>query len=302
MTLKENDHAAREQSRVALVTGEMFPDLYDDDHLLRDALRARGLAVDAVRWDDAAADWDAYDLAVIRSPWDYPARRDEFVAWAHRVPRLANPADVISWNTDKRYLRDLMAAGVPVTPTEFVDPGGTWARPAAGEWVVKPAISVASQDSGRYALPEQAGLAEAHVARLTAAGRTVMVQPYLAAVDTAGETSVLCTPDAAGELTYSHGIRKGALLTGPDTGRPPEEYVEDIAPRTPTPAEMAVAAQALAAVPGGSERLLYARVDLIPGPDGAPLLVELELTEPSLFFGYAEGSADRLADAVLARI
>ncbi len=302
MTSIPTDHATRERSRVALVTGTMFPELYDDDHLLRDALRARGVTVEAVRWDDPDADWAGYDLAVVRSPWDYPQRHAEFVAWAHRVPRLANPADVIEWNTDKHYLRELAAAGVPVTPTEFVEPGATWTPPAAGEWVVKPTVSGSAQNTGRYALPEQAALAAAHVDRLTAAGRTAMIQPYLAAVDTAGETSVLCTPDADGELTYSHGIRKGALLTGPDTGRAPEDYVEDIAPRVPSPAELAVAAQVLDAVPGGAKRLLYARVDLIPGPDGDPILVELELTEPSLFFRQADGSADRFADAILARL
>jgi hypothetical protein len=280
----------------------MFPDLYDDDHPLRDALRERGIAVDAVRWDDPAADWAAYDLAVLRSPWDYAPRRDEFVAWAHRVPRLVNPADVVAWNTDKHYLRELATAGVPVTPTDFVEPGEAWTPPASGEWVVKPAISAGSQDTGRYALPAQAALASAHVARLTGAGRTAMIQPYLTAVDTVGETSVLCTPDPAGELTYSHGIRKGPLLTGPDTGLDPADYVEDISPRTPSAAELAVAAKALEAIPGGTKRLLYARVDMIPGPDGEPVLVELELTEPSLFFRQARGSAARLADAILTRI
>ena len=280
----------------------MFPDLYDDDHLLRDALRERGVTDEAVRWDDAGADWAAYDLAVIRSPWDYPERHADFVAWAHRVPRLANPADVVEWNTDKHYLRDLVAAGIPVTPTEFVEPGESWTAPPSGEWVVKPTVSGAAQNTGRYAMPGQAALAEAHVVRLTTAGGTAMVQPYLAAVDTAGETSVLCTPDAAGRLTYSHGIRKGALLTGPDTGRSHDEYVEDITPRTPSAAELAVAAKVLETVPGGAERLLYARVDLIPGLDGDPILVELELTEPSLFFAHAPGSAERLADAILGRL
>lgn len=280
----------------------MFPGLFSDDVLLLRALRDRGARADAVRWDDPAADWAGYDLAVIRETWDYPPRRDEFVAWAHRVPRLANPADVIEWNTDKRYLDDLAAAGVPVTPTAYLPPGVRWTPPADGEWVVKPTISVSSQDTGRYALPAQAGLAVAHVARLHAAGRTAMVQPYLAAVDTAGETAVLCTPDATGALAFSHAIRKGPLLTGPDTGADPGEYVEDIRPREPSAAELAVAEAALAAVPGGAERLLYARVDLIPGADGAPLIAELELTEPSLFLGWGAGAAERLAEAVLSRI
>jgi hypothetical protein len=280
----------------------MFPDLWDDDHPLRDALRARGADVDAVRWDDPAADWARYDLAVLRSPWDYPARRDAFVAWAHRVPRLANPADVVEWNTDKRYLSELATAGLPVTPTDFVGPGESWAPPPSGEWVVKPTISVGSRDTGRYLCPDQADLAVAHVQRLGAAGRTAMVQPYLAAVDTAGETSVLFVPDATGALGVSHAIRKGAMLSGPDTGATDRAALELIEARTPTAAEVAAAVAALAVVPGGAGRLLYARVDLIPGPDGAPLLVELELTEPSLFLRYADGAADRLAAAVLARI
>jgi hypothetical protein len=302
MTREPSSPATREQSRVALVTSDMFPDLYEDDFGLRDGLRARGLTVDAVCWDDPAADWARYDLAVIRSSWDYTPRRDQFVAWAHAVPRLANPADIIEWNSDKVYLRELAGAGVAVTPTEFVPPSAMWTPPATGEWVIKPTISVAALHSGRYRFPAQAELAVAHVRRLQTAGRTAMIQPYLAAVDTAGETSVLCTPDAGGELSYSHAVRKGALLTGPDTGAPHDEYTEEIEPRVPSAAELALAATALAAVPGGAKRLLYARVDMIPGPDGAPLLVELELVEPSLFFRHAPGSAERLADAIVARL
>ena len=303
MTRAPSDPAARERSRVALVTSELFPDLWHDDHPLRDALRRRALDVDAVCWDDPDADWASYDLAVIRSPWDYPARRDAFVDWAHRVPRLANPADIIEWNTDKRYLSDLAAAGLLVTPTEFVEPGTPWTPPAAGDWVVKPTISVNSQDTGRYRMPEQRELAAAHVTRLTGAGRTAMVQPYLTAVDTAGETAVLCLPDADGRLTFSHAIRKGPMLTGPDTGEVDATTDrEEITPRTPTPAELSTAASVLAAVPGGADRLLYARVDLIPGPDGEPILVELELTEPSLFLLHAPGSADRLAEAIVSRL
>lgn len=296
------DHATRERSRVALVTCEMLPDLDEDDRLLRTALRDRGVLVDAVRWDDGDADWSAYDLVVLRSPWDYTTRRDAFVAWAHTVPRLANPADVIEWNTDKHYLLAFAEAGLPTTPTEVIEPGRSWTPPAAGEWVVKPAISASSRDTGRYRLPAQADLAVAHARRLTDAGRTAMIQPYLAGIDTAGETSVLLTPDAKGELSYSHAIRKGPILTGPDTRRPHSEYTEEITARAPTDAELAVAARVVAAVPGGAERLLYARVDLIPGADDEPVLLELELTEPSLFFGHAPEAAPRMASAILERL
>lgn len=288
-------------ARIAIVTCAAFPDLWEDDHPVRDALRERGVDVHVVRWDDPDADWSAYDLTVIRSPWDYVPRRDEFVAWAESVPRLANPADIIAWNTDKRYLSDLAAAGVPVIPTTFVGPGETWSAPAEGEWVVKPTVSAGSQDTARYTLPSQLTQATAHVTRLTGDGRTAMIQPFLSAVDTAGETAVLCLPDASGELTYSHAVRKGPMLrqTGEHQIDPGSE---DITPRPATPPEREVARLALAAVPGGAKRLLYARVDVIPGPDGLPLMVEFELTEPSLFLSFAPGSGDRLADAILARL
>ncbi|MEH0972895.1 hypothetical protein V6U77_17385 [Micromonospora sp. CPCC 205546] len=294
----------RGRPRVALVTCADLPDLDPDDRLLLDPLARRGVAVDVLDWADPAVDWPAYDLAVLRSPWDYALRRDEFVAWASTVPALANPADVVRWNTDKRYLAELSAAGVPTVPTSWVAPGESWQPPAeGGEYVVKPAVSAGSQDTGRYdpADPGHRELAVAHVRRLSEAGRLVMVQPYLDAVDTAGETALLFLAGPDGPR-FSHAIRKGPMLTGPDLGIEGLYRPEEITARTATPEQLAVADRALAAVPGGPERLLYARVDLIPGADGAPVLVELELTEPSLFLGHADGAADRLADAILTHL
>jgi hypothetical protein len=126
-----------------------------------------------------------------------------------------------------------------------------------------------------------------------------MVQPYLAAVDGYGETALLYTPGPDGALGFSHAIRKGPLLTGPDLGAKDAEYNEEISPRTPTEEELAVGDRVVAALPEG---LLYARVDLIPGPDDTSLLVEVELTEPSLFWTHAPGSAERMADAIVTRL
>jgi hypothetical protein len=299
VTTPPTSRAAR--SRVALVTCAEFPALWKDDVPLRDALDARGVAVAVERWDEDV-DWASFDLVVLRSPWDYTYRRDEFVAWAAKVPRLANPAGIVAWNTDKRYLASLAEHGVPVTPTTFVAPGQAFTLPEPGEWVVKPTISAGSRDTGRYHLPAGAAPFSAHVQRLHAAGRTAMIQPYLTAVDTVGETALLYFPSASGELAFSHAVRKDAMLTGPDGGPDDQSSREKVSPTTASPAQLSVAAAALAAVPGGASALLYARVDVIPGPDGSPLLVELELTEPSLFLLQAPGSADRLADAILARL
>ena len=263
-------------------------------------LAARDIAAEPVVWDDPAVDWAGYDLVVLRSPWGYMSRRDDFVAWAARVPRLVNPADVVRWNTDKRYLDELRAAGVPTVPTGWVLPGEPWQPPTDdGEYVVKPSISAGSQDTGRYDMadPEHRELAVAHVRRLGDAGRIAMIQPYLRAVDTAGETALLYFAGPQG-LAFSHAIRKGPMLSGPDLGTEGLYKPEEISPRTATADQLVVAERTLAVVPGGTDRLLYARVDLIPGPDGTPVLVELELTEPSLFLGYAPGAPDRLAEAI----
>ncbi|MEV0810654.1 hypothetical protein [Micromonospora sp. NPDC050200] len=302
--MTHHNQSTRGTPRVALVTCDQLTDLDPDDRLVLAPLAARGVTAEVAVWDDPAVDWAGYDLVVLRSPWDYAPRRDEFVAWAQTVPALVNPADVVRWNTDKRYLGELSAAGVPVVPTSWVVPGQSWQPPAdSREYVIKPAVSAGSQDTGRYDLsdPEHRELAAAHVRRLSDAGRLTMVQPYLSAVDTAGETALLFLAGPQG-LAFSHAIRKGAMLEGPDLGVEGLYKPEKISARTAGPEQLAVAERVLAEVPGGSQRLLYARVDLIPGPGGAPVLVELELTEPSLFLGYADGAADRLADAVLAHL
>ncbi|MFY1703198.1 ATP-grasp domain-containing protein [Micromonospora sp. WMMA1923] len=294
----------RAGARIALVTCTEFAELEADDRLVIAPLAARGVTAVPEVWDDPRVDWAGYDLVVLRSPWDYVPRRDDFVAWATRVPRLANPAGVVGWNTDKRYLAELDRAGVPTVPTSWVEPGQHWQPPTGpGEYVVKPAVSAGSQDTGRYdpADPRHRELAVAHVRRLTAAGRTVMVQPYLSAVDTDGETALLFLAGPDGPV-FSHAIRKGPILTGPDLRAPGLYRPEEITARSATADQLAVAGKALATVPGGPDQLLYARVDLIAGPDGAPVLVELELAEPSLFLGYAEGAADRLAEAIAGRL
>jgi hypothetical protein len=287
-------------AQVALVTCAEVPELDSDTRLLVDPLAALGISAAPSVWNDPNIDWSVFDLAVVRSPWDYLHRRAEFLAWANRVPRLANPADILEWNTDKRYLQELAGSGVPVVPTVWLQPEQQWISPEQGEWVIKPAVSLASLDTGRYRLddPGQRRLAVDHVRRLQQAGRTVMVQPYLAGVDTEGETSLVYVGGA-----FSHAIRRGPVLDGPDTGidrRFQHDWEHDLRERLPATSQLALAEQVLAAVPGGPERLLYARVDLLPGLDGAPVLIEIELTEPVLFLGHALGAAERFAAAIAA--
>ena len=284
-------------ARVALVTCAQLPGLDSDTRLLADRLSAEGVSVFPLVWDDPEADWTVVDLAVVRCCWDYATRRPAFLAWAERVPRLANPANVLVWNTDKHYLLDLAAAGVPVVSTMWVTPNDRWTPPDGGDCLIKPSISLASLDTGRYRVDDAAerALAIAHVDRLRAEGRTAMVQPYLRGIDEDGETSLVFIGGA-----FSHAVSKEAVLEGPDSGLDRRFLPQGgltLRRRHPSRAQLDVARRALSAVPGGAARLLYARVDLVPGPDGEPVLMELELTEPQLYFGVVPEAVTRFAAA-----
>src|SRR5688572_20845259 len=263
-------------------------------------------------WSDASVDWASFDTAVLRSTWDYAERIGAFLEWAERcarLTRLANPLETVRWNTDKRYLLELSQAGVPVVPTRFVSPGAdasmelmrfldgdvlTYGH-ADGftDFVVKPVIGAASRDAARYARVDGTA-ALAHLARLLETGRQTMLQPYLDRVDAHGETAVIFF-----DGVLSHSVRKGPLLKRGARLVSGLFAPERITPREIDEAERGVAVATLRAIPFRVP--LYARVDLIRGDHGAPVVLELELTEPSLFFAQAAGSADRLAAAIIAR-
>jgi glutathione synthase/RimK-type ligase-like ATP-grasp enzyme len=284
--------------RVALVTYDPRPGTSKDRDLpvLLAALRAAGAEADAVFWDDAGVDWSGFDLAVIRSTWDYSWRAAEFVAWAERcakVTRLANPADVVRWNSDKRYLGDLAEAGVPVVSTRYLAPGDAAGLPDDHEYVVKPTSGAGARYAARYT-PDQHETAVRHLARLHEEGLTAMVQPYVRSIDTHGERALQFF---GGRLL--HASRKRAVLA-PDTAFDEDKVSHPgLEPWTPTPAELSVAERALAAVPDAPE-LLYARVDLVDGADGRPVVMELELVEPNLFLFLHPESVPAVVAAILA--
>lgn len=283
---------------VVLATCSVLPDLDPDEGSLIPALRACGLAAEARVWDDPSVPWADVPLVVVRSTWDYAERRDDFLAWCARVPRVLNSVPVITWNTDKTYLRTLAAAGIPIVPTLWI---GTDTRVGQvvlpdGDLVVKPSISSGAQHTSRYRGADQDAARE-HVERLLDDGRETMVQPYINSVDTDGETGLIYIDGA-----FSHAIRKGPLLRTPGIVTDRLWAIEDITPRSPDEDERSLADAVLDALPWPREELLYARVDVVRGDDGAPLLLELELAEPSLFLGLGSGAAARLAGAIARRV
>lgn len=295
---------------LALVTAVAASGHDDDLVPLLDACADAGLHARAVAWDDPTVSWARFDAALLRSPWDYTERLPEFLAWcAHvdRVTDLLNPLNVVRWNTDKHYLADLATVGIPVVPTHFVEPDAEPMEALATflatfdtpEFVVKPTVSAGARDTQRYARDQQFAAGN-HVARLLDQERSAMLQPYLASVDRCGETALLYF-----DGQFSHAIRKSAQLAPGEGARQAPMALGDIAAGSATAAEQALAERVLAATARLRQLeapLAYARVDLLAGAEGEPRLLELELTEPSLFFAQAPGSAARFAGLLAARL
>lgn len=272
---------------VGVATCAAAPDLDEDGPLLMAALRAGGVDPHPAVWDDPMVNWGGFDVVLVRSTWDYPLRREAFLAWSRRCRRTANSREVLAWNTDKRYLRDPSRAAVPVVPTVFLPPGAHLEAPAYA-FVVKPAVSGSAADTGRFPGGDPSA-AVILVDRLHAQQRTAMVQPYLSGIDVEGETSMVFLGGV-----YSHAVRRQPLLAAPGIRQPVvvADVLDTIRPAEVTAAQRAVAEAAVEAVPGGRRALAYARVDIIPGQAG-PVVLELEATDCFLFLASAADDARR---------
>ena len=292
------------QGRIALVTAVAARDVDEDLPLITQAVaRADATArVDIVDWDDPLVEWAGYGAVVVRSTWDYTTRIDEFRSWVDRVAavsRLANPAALIRWNSDKRYLADLATQGVAVIDATFVAPGQGAELPDSAEVVVKPVVGAGSRDAGRYRRSDTAGIL-AHVARLHDRSEVAMIQPYISSVDRTGEAGLFFFGGV-----YSHAITKGPLLRLDAAPTRALFAPEQIGSRQASAVERAAAESVLAALPhvsalsGAELPPLYARVDLLADDVGTPVLLELEVCEPSLFLATSPGAADRYVATVL---
>ena len=282
-----------------------MPPEFTDDARIVAALGERGAEAAIVPWDEPGADWEAFDLVVIRSTWDYARRRDEFLAWVDSVgDRLHNSPALIRWNSDKRYLGEMAAAGIAVVPTTYVEPGAT-PPPLEGEVVVKPSVSAGGRDTGRFGERAHDQALEL-IAAIQASGRVAMVQRYEPSVDAVGETAVLCID---GEPAYA--LRKRAVLrpdeVAPvrDDGVGAAEIMYDPGLVTATEATAAEVDYARRVVRWVADRFdylpLYARVDMVPGLDREPMLMELEAIEPNFYLDQVPVSAARIAAAIAAR-
>lgn len=233
---------------------------------------------------------------MIRSTWDYHRRPQEFLDWLSRVAKvtsLHNALEIVRWNTDKRYLRDVESAGIPVIPTRFVESVSELDTVRFGpDVMVKPTISAGSNDTSRFV--DDTSSAREFAEKILDSGRAVMVQPYESSIDELGETGLLYF---AGE--FSHAFRKGAIFRDGSATHNGLYVEEEIGPRQPSDSELQLGARVLDFVGGRFGSLpLYARVDMVSARDGSASIMEVELIEPSLFLHVEAGAAARFAEVL----
>lgn len=276
---------------VVLAIHDGLPDGTTDDRLLADALLAAGARVRLAVWNDSGVDWAAATHTAIRSTWDYHLHPAAWFAWLDALERatvLVNPPAVVRWNSRKRYLLDLERAGVAIVPTLHVRAGDAVdvaAAAAAKGWsdvVIKPEIGASAKGAERFTGAAIGRRGQAHLEALLAAGDG-LIQPFQPAVVDECERSIVIIGGAV-----SHAFTKPPFLRGVGDG-----LGESLHP--PSAAEVALAERAVAAAPGP---VTYARVDMVPAPDG-PRLMELELIEPDLGLRLFLPAVAALAHAIL---
>ena len=261
-----------------------------DDRLLADRLAGDGARVRLSVWTDPSVDWQRSGCVVIRSTWDYHLDPTRWFRWLDAVApltRLVNDAATLRWNSDKRYLLGLERAGVAIVPTAVVErgqPADLVAVCASRGWrdvVVKPTIGASAKGAERFTGDAIAAAGAAHLAALLERG-DALVQPFQAAVVDARERSLVYIGG-----TFSHAFTKPPFLRGVGDGL--GEAIHQ-----PSDAERDLAVRAIAAAPAMP---VYARVDVVPTPDG-PRLMELELIEPDLGLRLHPPSIAALARAI----
>lgn len=302
-------------ARIGVVVTDAYspqdPDL--DTVPLLAALRAegagRGVSAEPVVWH-REQDWGAFDLLLLRSPWDYPSRPAEFLAWLDRAEgatTVLNPPDLVRWNLDKHYLADLANHGVAVVPTTYHRDGTQMlaalqahltaaACDLAANVVVKPTVGASAHLTGLFHAADPAALRLAQA--VLATGSTVMLQPEIPELSAGAEKALYLI-----EGRPTHAVAKGALLElgGRMRGGVYTEQPELVAT---TDREERFAQEVLQAVCAvtGHEVPLYARVDMVDSADDGLVLLEVELVEPALNLPLAPAVACELATAVLARL
>ena len=302
---KENNFAPMYTFDCTIVTDHRWLDesnadwyarqVWVEDAAVREALERRGWKVHRTNWDDASFNWSTTRYAMIRSTWDYFHRFDEFFSWleaSSAKTTFINNISLIRENIDKHYLLKLAGKGVPIPPTLFIEPGDARslieiARLSGwSEIVLKPAVSGAGRHTYRF-LPDDASKHE-NIFRELIAKESMLIQEFQHRIMDAGEVSLMVM---GGQFT--HAVMKKAKA---GDYRVQDDFGGTLHHFEPDNSLIAFAEQIVAAC---DPMPAFARVDIIRNNADEPVLSELELIEPELWFRHHPAAADVLAEYVV---
>jgi glutathione synthase/RimK-type ligase-like ATP-grasp enzyme len=257
-------------------------------------LQALGWHVDTIAWRNPEADWNAYDAVYLGTPWDYPENVPLFIRVLEQIDGsraiLVNDIELVRWSIPKTYLRDLEARGADIVPSLWFDSLPPGQLPSLFEalqsdrLVIKPVISTNAKDT--FLLNRDDIADKTELLLDTFRDRAFMVQPFIESICTEGEFSLFYFG-----VALSHAIRK---VPKAQDFRVQEEHGASIEAILPDPSLVACADGILGRI---APAPVYARCDLVRGPDGRFLLMELELIEPSMYLRMHPEAPQRFARA-----
>lgn len=273
--------------KLALATCSKQPNLHESDIPLIALFKQDDIEAVPAIWNDPDVDWRNYDAVIIRSVWDYHLHETEFTRWLEKLVEkgtyVLNPVSTILSNRHKFYLQQLEQDGINIIPTVFVPSTESFSIPTivANQWnkaVIKPAVSAGSYLTKVFTADEADTIEKEY--STIARERDLLIQPFLPEVISNGEISLLYF-----NRQFSH-----AVLKTPKQGdfRVQQEFGGHTVAYTPTAETLQAADNILQKTEG---ELLYARVDGVI-LNGRFALMELELIEPYLFFGYKQGAIE----------
>ena len=265
-----------------------------EEQLLKAALQKQGLSVEITYWDNPTYNWSATKAVIFRTIWDYFERFDEFWKWLQELntkTKLINSFDLIKWNIDKHYLKDLSNWGIETVPTYFADKGCNIklheiAR--TNQWkdlVIKPAISASAFKTYKILADEIQG--NEKLFNSLVQERDMLVQPYFETITQLGEASLMVF-----DGKFTHAILKKAQ---PGDFRVQDDFGGTVHNFIPTKVEINFAEKVFETC---KSKPIYGRVDIVWDSDKNFYLSELEIIEPELWIRNYPKSAERIAEAV----
>ena len=265
-----------------------------EQELLKSAFESQGLKVDITYWDNPSYEWQQTKSVLFRTVWDYFERFDEFWDWLEQVKtktRLINSYELIKWNIDKHYLKDLSSWGIETVPTYFADKGCNMKlheiakRNQWNDLVIKPAISASAFKT--YKILANEIQANEKLFNSLVQERNMLVQPYFETITQLGEASLMVF-----DGKFTHAILKKAQ---PGDFRVQDDFGGTVHNYIPTKAEINFAEKVFETC---KTKPVYGRVDIVWDNDKNFYLSELEIIEPELWIRNYPKCAERIAEAV----